>query len=230
MLQAGVALGLGLLLFIPTFNALNNSYVTDVSPPPWMPTPDELPDDFEPPEDFEIPEDWTPPEGDYDIPEEWKEKYKDKIPPQGCPPPVARTIPSATVTRSLRTANTAPVGGGPAPKFDETYRYSVHETALAVRIYVNLTDWRGESFEATVKGPNATSWQDGDSGPGFRSFLSPGVPDMDTRVEYDSYTVEGQKQVKPGDYALRVVVSGPDGGDLKTEAHVLLACGGMLAG
>lgn len=231
MLQAGVAMGLGLLLFIPTFNALNNSYVTDVTPPPWVPTPKEIPDNFEPPEDWTPPEDWEPPEGDYEIPEEWKEKYKDKMPPGGkCPAPAVRPIQEVNATERLDTANPSPVGGGPGDPFRKTYRYNVHETALAVRIYVNLTGWRGTSFEAAVAGPpNATAWSDDETGPGYRTFLSPNVPTSSARFEYDSLTVEGQKQVKPGDYDLRVVATEPDGGDLRIEGYVALACGGMLA-
>lgn len=231
MIQAGVAMGLGLLLFIPTFNALNNSYVTDVAPPPWVPTPKEIPDNFEPPEDWTPPEDWEPPEGDYEIPEEWKEKYKDKMPPGGrCPPPAVRPLQEVAFSRRLDTADQSPVGGGPGDPLDETFTYNVHETALAVRIYVNLTNWRGTSFEADVSGPpNATGWSREESGPGYRSFLSPSVSTTSVRFEYDSLTVEGQKQVKPGDYALRVVATEPDGGELKIEGYVALACGGMLA-
>lgn len=234
MLQAGVAMGLGLLLFIPTFNALNNSYVENVTPPPWMPMPEEIPDDFEPPEDFELPEDFEPPEGDYEIPPEWRDKYKGKMPPGGCPPPVRRDFEEKTF--QLPRPST-PLASG---SWDEQMTLTPPQSAGAILLWANYTSWRAEEVRAAVEGPaGATPWDD--SEPGDASPLN-SQTEASASFHYNSYYTDNPdspavtnwtqargKLLTPGEYTVTVSAENPRTGSVKIQGHYILACGGLGA-
>ena len=230
MLQAGVAMGLGLLLFIPTFNALNNSYVHDVAPPPWMPQPEEIPDDFEPPEDFEVPEDWTPPEGDYEIPPEWREKYKGKIPPSGCPPPVVRPIEEIQDRRwTIPAQSQGVLGGNPRP-YTQEIKFTFHESVVAYQLWVNLSDWRGGEASVVLTDRNGTEvWSDEEAGPGTPSVISSPDPKDHSFEQRDMADPNGSRRITPGEYTLTIRVEQASGGAIELQGQKALFCGGRFA-
>jgi hypothetical protein len=230
MLQAGVAMGLGLLLFIPTFNALNNSYVEDVAPPPWMPTPDELPDDFTPPEDWTPPDDFKPPEGDYEIPPEWMEKYKGKIPPGGCKPPAIRPIEEIQDKGWTIPRYSPGVLGQPPAAFTRAIKFSLHETTVGYQLWVNLSDWRGGDASVTLTDRNGTKvWSDSEAGPGTPTVID-NPPSKDHPFEtFDVADPKGTHRITPGEYTLTIQVEQAAEGAVKLQGQKALACGGMFA-
>lgn len=232
MLQAGIAMGAGLLLLLPTFNALNWSYAENVSPPPWMPTPN--PESFDP---DDIPDDWTPPEGyepppDMEIPEEWKEKYKDKMPPGGwenCPPPAVRRIQE--LSRSFDLPGRGGLLNNQAQDFEEEVAFALHETAVAFRVYVNVTDWAANGVRSAIVDRNGVlvdaQEEQGEPDPGFI-----GNPSLrDTEFVHEKMGDQQSKRGVGGAYVLDLEVdqSYSSDGRIGVTGHVALACGGMLA-
>lgn len=227
MLQASLAMGAGLLLFLPTFNALNFSYVENVAPPPWMPTPDEIPDDFEPPDDWTPPDDWEPPEGDWEIPPEWAEKYKGKIPPGGCGSDVAiRRIAEIDRKEYSLPNESPPINGAP---WDEALTFTLHDTSVGYAVWVNVTDWRGGTF--TVTFIDAAGNESSDSADG-RNRPFPPIDTATVRESNFEFTRYGDPRVTPfgGEYTLQMELpTSYSGGKVRVEGMTGLACGGMLA-
>lgn len=218
-------MGLALVLFIPTFNALNNSYVTDVTPPPWMPTPEELPKDFQPPD--EIPEGWEPPEGDWEIPEEWKDKYKGKMPPGGCGPPVIEPIPELN-GKTFRPPS-SDNGITPAGDWSQALPFNLHETTVGYDIYVNFSDWRGERVLAVLTSADGNETQEEDAGTGGSPSIFGGAA-KDSFLNFQEVVDPNTgKRIAPGEYTLALRMEQPfTGGTVRIEARKGLACGGML--
>lgn len=217
---AGAAMALGMMLLLPTFNALNNSYVENVQPPPWMPTPDEIPDDFEPPPDWKPPEDWVPPE-DFEPPPGWEPPpdYDGPIPPGGCPPPVLRYLENMNKTGTIQ------------PQWDgESWTFNPPPYTVAIVANATFTDWQAQSVFAEVDPPADTGLDpqsdgaQGDSG----GLLVPAQPVPETEFTL-SYVAESEETVPPqGTYTLSLGADLPISGSYRTSVLIALPCGGML--
>lgn len=209
-----MAMALGVTLLIPTFNALNNSYVEDVAPPPWMPTPDEIPPiepppDFEPPPDAEPPPGWEPPPG-----------YEGPVPPV-CPPPVARRLDNAS--RTLPPLS-------PQPVYEQELVFRVPNFTMVMQGYVNVTGWRAQSIAVTLDAPEGgRDWSESEASSTPGGLLPSAQPEQDTSWFYDSLETENGQQPKPGSYTLTVTARFPIDGAVETQFGVLLACGGILS-
>lgn len=214
MLGVAAVMALGVTLLIPTFNALNNSYVEDVAPPPWMPTPDEIPPftpppDYKPPPDAEPPPGWEPPPG-----------YEGPVPPV-CPPPVARRLDNASRTQP-------PLA--PQPRYFEEIAFVVPNFTLVMQGYVNFTAWRASSISVTLDAPEGgRDWTQSAQSSTSGGLLPSPTREQDTSWFYDSMKVENGQQPKPGEYRLTLSAQFPVDGQVETQFGVLLACGGLVS-
>lgn len=206
MVKAGIASALALTLLAPTFNALNLSYVENVTPPPWMPPPTQPPD-ITPPTNFKPPTGMTPPTG-----------YEGEIPPGACPPPVFREIEGTAQDLAIQ---------GPSPgAWTRTIPFQVPEGALAFGGWMNFTDWQGQRAVVAIDGPSGFDrWTDfADGGGGL--LISPTA--RTDPFEYNSTATDAPRAPPAGDYTLDLRVDTPISGSVQTRLIVALACGGMM--
>lgn len=201
--KAGIVAAVGIALLIPTFNALNASYVKDVQPPPWLPTPP-TPPDMEPPPNFTPPTGMTPPTN-----------WQGKNPPPVCPPPVMERLADAQRSFDIE----------PGAQFTRPIPFQVPESSIALVGYVNATGWQAQRIEATLYPPDGGKpW--GNFSEYTPNLASPGGPDDESWL-LNSYEQTGQ-QAPPGDWTLRFAADLPIRGHVTTEFAVILACGGLM--
>lgn len=216
---AGIAMALGMMLLLPTFNALNNSYVENVQPPPWMPTPDEIPEDFQPPEDWEPPPDWEPPE-DYEIPPGWEPPpgYDGPIPPGGCPPPVIRRLDDMEHSGTI----------GPQWPGAE-YPFTIPKYTAGLSANVTFTNWRASEVRGALEDPNGNTSKDRDAG-NAGSLLVPAQPKGSSKLvmQFIVNPEDGSNMPAQGEYLLSLSASLPVSGDYQTQVEVAILCGGLL--
>lgn len=186
LIKAGVAMALGLTLLIPTFNAVNNSYIEVSEVPPWLPEPKDLPENLRPPEklpdpppDWRPPPGWKPPEGweDWEPPEDWKERFKDMDNADQCPPPVKRTH-------------------GPwSFAIDDTGSWSssfdLPAYTLGFAVNFTLANWRADGAAAALEGPDdlSRSWSSSQSVRDGPEILS-----QNANNEAGNFTYDPRKQ------------------------------------
>ena len=222
---AGVAMAIGMMVLLPTFNALNNSYVTDVAPPAWLAKlidPENLPEDFQPPEDYEIPEDMELPE-DFEPPPGWEipPDYDGPIPPGGCAaiPPIVVPVEEATDSGSI-----AP---GMQPL---SWTFEIpDEYVVAVAANVTFSDWQARRVAARLEDPNGTVVDDersGDTG----GLLVPATtqPTVEFSLQFIVNIEDGSDMPVPGSYTLELPIDIPIGGSWSTEVSYAIPCGGLL--
>lgn len=206
LVKAAVVVALGLTLLVPTFNALNASYVKDVPPPPWLPTPP-TPPDITPPTDFTPPPGMTPPTD-----------YKGKIPPGSCPPPVVKVLVDDNETLSTNT------------RFEKDLTFKIPNGSIGFRGYINWTNWQAQRVFASVSGPAGfKAWSNQTDGNQPAGFLAPTTPISSTSWVYDSYRENNGQVPKTGEYTLRLTADFPIRGQIHSTLGVALACGGMLS-
>lgn len=206
MMKAGIAAAIGLTLLVPTFNALNLSYVENVTPPPWMPPPKDPPN-ITPPTNFQPPPDFEPPEG-----------YEGEIPPGACPPPLIVPIEDASGTHA--------VTGPSATSWTKPLKFELPEGVFAFGGFANFTQWQGRSVAVTITGPDGfETWRDSDVG---EAFLLQPRPD-DTSFAYNSTEGDNPSTPPPGEYTLELRVETPISGRVETKFVMALACGGMMS-
>lgn len=212
MVQAGIAVAVAMTLLVPTFNALSKSYVENVPPPPWFPTP-EKPPNITPPSNFQPPTGMTPPTG-------FEGEYEGPVPP-ACPPPVIKRIPEVDdVDESIRQGNSV--------NYNRNVAFTVPNATIGVRIYVNYTDWQASAVHAGVDAPEgAQDWEQDEQGAGGGLLFAQSTPR--TTLTYDSYTEENGKPAIEGEYTLRLSADFVVNGNVKAEGYMLLACGGLLS-
>ena len=191
--MAGIAAGLLLVLLLPTFNALNNSYVEHVKPPPWVPTPSTIPD-VTPPSNFDPPPDMTPPTG-MTPPTNLPPPPKDgRIPPgASCPNP---KIEWHNQTLSMQT---------PGP-FRQTMSFALTNKTVYLEGYVNVTNWQAQSVASTLSGPKGfAEWSNNE--PGSTGIFATTTPA--TSWHYQSYNNTSGGKVPPaGNYDLSMQAAG----------------------
>jgi len=201
----GVLAAIGLTLLVPVFDALNYSYVQNVRPPPWMPTPP-TPPDITPPSDFKPPPDMTPPTN-----------FHGKIPPNMCPPPVAKVLVDNKTAR-LDTSQTA-------PGFSAAFPFNAPNGTIAVVVNVTWSQWEAFHIYANLDGPKGyRGWANDTPGTTNGILLQPSP--QDTQYDYDTYTDTGQP-AKAGSYTVRLRADEPIQGTVTVRAGVILACGGL---
>lgn len=216
MVKAGAAAALGIVLLLPTFNALNNSYVQNVPPPPWFPTPSTIPD-ITPPSDFKPPTNMKPPP-DFDA-----SKYKGQIPPGGCPPPVITVIQAATFNDSVGRSQGGIIPLGSPTSYSKEVPFTPPNGTYAIVGFVNLTQWEGTNFTATVRFPAGGSWQ------GFANNTMNPPRTEDDALTFNSYEALGHKAAPAGEYTLDLEATPPFlSGDIATTFYSIIPCGGLL--
>lgn len=206
MVKAGLAAALALTLLVPTFNALNASYVENVTPPPWMPPPEEPPN-ITPPTNFKPPPDMTPPTN-----------WKGEIPPGACPPPVIETVPGTEQNLAVQSPATQ--------DWVRTIAFELPEGAVALGGWVNFTNWQGRRVVTDLRGPEGfEGWRGEDVGDAVllqsRAKTSP--------FEYNSTKGDNPRPPPSGNYTLSLRVEMPIGGTVQTKFLMALACGGMMS-
>jgi hypothetical protein len=207
LVKAAVVAALGLVLLVPTFNALNASYVKNDPPPPWLRPP--TPPDITPPTDLSPPPDFTPPTG-----------YKGKIPPI-CPPPVVE--PLLNVTDDLSNSKTS-------GSYDKTLPFDVKNETIGFRVYVNWTNWEARTVGAKISGPPGfQAWSNSTTGQTGGVPLVGVTPQQDASYVYDSYTEGGGQVAKAGRYTLDLSAQTPLQGTVSVQGYAALACGGILS-
>lgn len=215
-------MGVALMVLLPTFNALNDSYVTDVAPPAWLAKlidPNDLPDDFQPPEDFKPPEDMELPE-DFEIPPDWEPPpgYEGEIPPGGCPPPVEVAIEGMDHN------------GGIDPGFStREFTFTVPKYTVAVQAIVTFTDWQAQRIYADLTGPEGDSV--GNETEGAEATLLGGRPTEDSTefvLQFITDPEDLTTMPPEGEYTLTIGADIPLTGAFRTEAAYAVYCGGML--
>lgn len=150
LMKAGVAMAVGMTLMIPTFNAINNSYVEVTEVPPWLPTPTNLPDNLKPPsqlpenipEGWQPPPDWSPPPEwkDWKPPEDWEGKDQGFPPPPGmCPPPIIKVIEPPTDNYTLSD--------------ESTFSFEAPEYTAGIGVWLNSSNWRASEVRAGIDPP-----------------------------------------------------------------------------
>lgn len=218
---AGVAMAIGLMVLLPTFNALNNSYVTDVTPPAWLAKlidPDRLPEDFQPPDDFEPPEDMELPE-DFEPPPDWQipPGYDGPLPPGGCDnvPPLIQPVEDWSNAGQLATN----------PNEEREWTWALPQHTAGFRVYVNVTDWQARRIDVSLEGPEGTLYEDAAVGETTGLLVAP-QPVPLTEFVYE--TPMDDLFPPEGDYILRLTVDLPISGRFTTEAYYVLPCGGLL--
>lgn len=208
MVKAGVVAALALTLLVPTFNALNLSYVENVQPPPWIPPPKDPPN-ITPPTDFEPPPDMTPPTN-----------WQGEVPPGACPPPLIRPVNETNEPFTVV---------GPQPRWTKTLPFTLPRGVLALEGYANFTSWRAQAVHARLEGPEGfTEWSQDARGPTTGGLLvEPSA--QRTSFHYASYQGEEASPVPAGDYVLTLSADYPLDGQGSTTFGVALACGGMMS-
>ena len=203
LLKAGIVMAIGLTLLVPTFNALNASYVKNVPPPPWLPTPP-TPPDITPPTDMTPPTDFTPPTN-----------YKGPIPPVNCPPPVLRGYnPQFNDTMDARQ------GGS----YSNTYRFSLPNSTVAFQANVSFRQWQASSISVSMSAGGTRIWDNSTNG--NAGLLATGRTDTDW--VYNS-TRESSQLPKAGNYTMTFSSQFPIAGDVHAEVIYVLPCGGLGA-
>lgn len=213
LVKAGVIAAFGLILLVPTFNALNASYVENVSPPPWMPTPP-TPPDMTPPTNFKPPPDMTPPTD-----------WQGKMPPDMCPPPVFRNLKEMNTNDSYSPGEaTNGVSWASAP-----LRFTVPNGTIALGGYVNYTDWQAATIRAALTDPAgklATQNQTSSGGP---AGLPQRGSDEAGSFFMNSYQFNRQQPPAAGAWTLQLSAETPVQFEVHTEFGLLLACGGLMS-
>lgn len=237
VLKAGIAMAIGMTLLIPTFNAINNSYIEVSEVPSWMPPPDKLPENFRPPEDFKPPEDWTPPpdweppEGweDWEPPEDWEGKMEGFPPPPGsCPPPVIKRPSSANVNHTVRS-----------PSWSTEVPFDVPEYTLGIEVWANWTDWRASEIRGSITSPNGNAFGAERSktaqGSGQLVLTTPAQSPHSMHWKWDprehnnelpehgSYTI-----ILEADPVNSIQDGGTASGNVQVETYLVLPCGGAF--
>lgn len=149
LMKAGVAMAVGMTLMIPTFNAINNSYLEVTEVPPWLPTPTNIPDNLKPPsklpenipEGWQPPPDWNPPPEwkDWKPPEDWEGKAEGFPPPPGsCPPPVIKVVEPPTSNFTLD---------------DVEFQFEAPQYTAGIGVWLNSSNWRASEVRAGVNPP-----------------------------------------------------------------------------
>jgi hypothetical protein len=209
LVTAGAVAALGLVLLVPTFNALNASYVQDVPPPPWMPTPP-TPPDMTPPTNFKPPPDMTPPTN-----------WKGETPPN-CPPPVLVRLKESNHTESFSPGPTTASG-----TWTRAWDFEAPDGTIVVGGYVNWTNWQAQSVSSRLSGPERDwSW------PMSNESTSTGLVTQSTPLsvqEYNSYELNDNQPVAGGTWRIEVRAELPIGGTVATTFAALLPCGGLLS-
>ena len=207
-MKAAIVVALGLTLLVPTFNALNASYVKDVAPPPWLPTPP-TPPDITPPTDFKSPTGMTPPTN-----------YKGKVPPSACPPPVAEKLLDINDTIQ-----------GPRTTFTVDLPFKIKNGSIGFEGYINWTQWRASRIFAEITGPQGFRTWNNQTVANQQSggILTSPTQQGPTSFHYKSYTQNNGQVPKAGSYNLRLVADFPIDGQYHVVFGAALACGGMLS-
>jgi hypothetical protein len=201
----GIVAAIGLTLLVPVFSALNNSYVQNVKPPPWFPTPP-TPPDITPPSDFKPPPDMTPPSN-----------FHGRIPPQMCPPPVERVLYNDTsFTFSEQNTTTG---------FDAKLPFKVPNGTLAFGGWVNWT-WQAASITTQMSGPLV--WRITNQSSSSQGILFDPSP-QDSELYYNSYDATNGQAAKAGSYVLELSANEPIQGSVNVKWGVVLACGGLAS-
>lgn len=218
---AGIAMAVGLLVLLPTFNALNNSYVTDVAPPDWLARlidPDDLPEDFRPPDDYTPPEGWEPPP-DLEPPPGWEPPpgYDGPIPPGGCPPPVPVWYDSLNGTRRFDTNFQSPT----------RFNFEVAPYTVAVVANVTFTDWQAQQVRARLVPPAGEPLEDGAAGESTGLLFAP-TPVAESPFSFQIIAQDENSLPPSGRYTIEIEIDLPVSGSYELEALAVLACGGML--
>ncbi|HUR68978.1 MAG TPA: hypothetical protein VM370_07000 [Candidatus Thermoplasmatota archaeon] len=218
---AGVAMAIGMMLLLPTFNALNNSYVTDIQPPPWIPTPKEIPDDFTPPTDFTPPSNWQPPP-DWEPPEGWEPPpgYDGPIPPGGCPPPVFQSVPDGTMSGRLSPQDTGRT----------STTFVVGEYTAAIIVNATFTNWQAQRIFVTLTPPNGTDITETEQSDSSGFLVAPQAKAKSilTITLQPSDQQDPDTWPEPGEYTLAVGGDIPISGSWESDVQVVLPCGGQL--
>lgn len=210
-MKAGIAVALGLTLLMPTFNALNNSYVQDVAPPSWLPQPDDFqpPDDWTPPEGWEPPEDWEPPEG---------YEYPFDVPPV-CPPPVMQEFGRQHFDLTMSGS------GNPTQTF--TYPFKAPNLTMGVGGHVNVTEpWQANRIAIELMAENKTWTPAARTPPG--GLLQP-TRSAPFSEEFRSDNEWGQEPPPWGNYILTVTADFPITVQGHVEFFAVVACGGLAS-
>lgn len=203
-MAAGIVAGLGLVLLIPTFNALNMSYVQNVPPPPWLPTPP-TPPDMTPPTDFVPPTGMTPPTN-------WQGQE-----PPPCPPPVEREIEEARYSGQLSAQQGS---------FSLDRAFDVPNATLAIGGFFNFTQWQAQEISVTIVDPQGdVYWTDGAEADAFLVQSQPRTSEF----RFMSYEEKGQTPPVAGTYTLQLRAQFPISGQVTSKMGMALACGGMLS-
>lgn len=214
-------MAVAMLLLLPTFNALNNSYATDVPPPSWLPQPDKIPENFQPPEDMEYPEGWEPPP-DMEPPPGWEPPpgYEGPVPPGGCPPPVFRPVEEWTDDGSWSA-------GGPN-EFPVELRWTPPKYTVGFGGNITFTDWRAQEVSFRILDPegNELGWESAQSNAPL--LVSP-QPVARRQFTFQTEDPRETGELPPeGVYMLILDADTPLDGSWQTEFTVAIACGGML--
>lgn len=215
---AGIAMAIGMMALLPTFNALNNSYLTDVQPPPWMPTPDDLPDDFKPPEDWEPPEGWEPPP-DMEPPPGWEPPpgYDGPIPEGGCPPPIPMWFAALNGTRPIGTSFNG-----------DSENFEVPPWTVAVIANVTFREWQASSVTARLVPPVGDTEEQSEDNPNPGGILVPATPVAETPFTFQMVAQDEDSLPPSGRYTIEIEVEFAVSGSYSMEAIAVVACGGML--
>lgn len=218
---AGVAMAVAMLLLLPTFNALNNSYATDVPPPSWMPPPDKIPENFQPPEDMEYPEGWEPPPN-VTPPPGWEPPpgYEGPIPPEGCPPPVFRPVEAWTDSGSWSAS-----AGNPFP-IEKLWTPPKYTVGFGGNI--TFTNWRAQSVSYEILDPSGEA-MDADFARSNTPLLMSPQPTARSQFTFqtDDPRETGELPAE-GEYTLILDADTALDGSWEIEFVVAIACGGML--
>lgn len=215
LVKAGAVAALGLILLVPTFNALNASYVENVSPPPWMPTPP-TPPDMTPPTNFKPPPDMTPPT-------DWQGKMP---PPDMCPPPVFRNLKEMNTNYTYNPGsarNGVSWSGTPLT-------FTVPNGTIALGGYVNYTNWQAATVRASLADPSGRlAAQNETSTSSPVGFIPQQGSDEAGSFFMNSYQFNKQQPPKAGEWTLHLSVETPVQFSVHTEFGLLLACGGLMS-
>lgn len=223
---AGVAMAVAMLLLLPTFNALNQSYDSSVPPPDWF-RPDKIPENIKPPEDIEdYPEGWEPPPN-MTPPPGWEPPpgYEGPVPEGGCPPPVFRPLDEWTDSGGWSTSN------APSGRYTEELTFQAPKYMVGFGGNITFTDWRAQTVSYVIEDPSGQNiGGESRGGQGAGSVLFPAAATPETALTYQTDDPRETGELPPeGEYTLRLVVDTPIEGSWETEFVVAIACGGMLS-
>ena len=202
VLKAGVVMAAGLLLLIPTFNALNQSYVQNVPPPPWIPK-DVTPPDITPPSDMTPPPDFKPPPD-----------YKGKIPPQSCPPPIIVKVGEFFDNMT------------PMANYSKDIQLKVPKGAAVMQGYANFTQWEASQIQVTMTAPDNTTVWSPPTVVGSAALAQP-TP-VDSSFHYDS-TEGGGRPPAAGTWVVHMTSQFPIQGAVTVIFGAAIPCGGLAS-